>query len=205
VVYDRRGDGVAATLAGLVASGEPVLVVTACAERRLRAFEGTLGGFALGSWDGLQRGRVRADEFAHVVALDPPLLAGHEQALRAAGDSRSTHLAWGGAELRFAHDVLEHDAASHQALRALYAELRAAPQGALEDVLRGPGRTAVHAGRLVRVLTELGLLEVSGDGEGWRLTQARHTQLERSAAFRAYAASLAEGRAWLTRATSQAA
>jgi single-stranded-DNA-specific exonuclease len=204
-VYDRRGDGVAATLAGLVASGEPVLVVTACAERRLRAFEGKLGGFALSSWDGLQRGLVRADEFTHVVALDPPLLAGHEQALRAAGDGRSTHLAWGEAELRFAHDVLEHDAASRAALRALYAELRAAPQGLLEDILRGRGRTAVHAGRLVRVLIELGLLEVAGGAESWRLTEASQTQLERSAAFRAYAASLAEGRAWLTRATSQAA
>lgn len=205
LVRDRRGAGIAATIAGLVAGGERVLVITACSERRARALGGKLGGFALCSWDDLTRGTCRADEFEHVVALDPPLLQVHEHALRAAGEGRATHLAWGPPELRFSEDVLEHDAASRQALRALYAELRAAGGGSLEDVLRGPGRTAVHAGRMARVLAELGLLELGRDAASWRLPPAAQTELDRSPAFRAYAANVEEGRAWLTRVTSRAA
>ena len=100
--------------------------------------EGRLGGFALCSWDELERAADRADEFAHVVALDPPVLAAHERALQVAARGRTAHLAWGAPELRFTEDVLAHDVVSRSALTALYASLRDAPGASLEDVLRGP-------------------------------------------------------------------
>jgi len=208
LVRDRRGCGIAATITALVASGEPVLVVSASAQRRARHLQGRLGGFALCSWDDLERSADRADEFAHVVALDPPVLAAHERALALAGSGRTTHLAWGSPELRFTEDVLAHDIVSRQALTALYAALRDAPGAPLEQVLRGPAaaeRTAVHAGRLLRVLVELGLVELGAAGTEWSLPPSEHTELERSTAYRAYGDRLQEARAWLSRASARAA
>lgn len=207
-VRDRRGAGIAATITALVATGEPVLVVVACPQRRTRHLEGRLGGFGLCSWDELERRPALADAYAHVVALDPPILAAHERALRAAGSGRATHLAWGDPELRFTQDVLEHDAAARPALMALYAALRAAPGRPLADVLLGDPdapRTPAHAGRLLRVLCELGLLTLDRPSGAWELPAAERRDLDDSAAYRAYAARLEEGRAWLTSATSRAA
>ncbi len=61
-VVDRRGAGIAATLTALVATGEPVLVVVACSERRVRGLQSRLGGFALCSWDELEREPGLADD-----------------------------------------------------------------------------------------------------------------------------------------------
>ncbi len=208
VVRDRRGCGIAAAVTGLVASGEPVLVVAACAQRRARHLEGRLGGFALCSWDELERAADRADEFAHVVALDPPVLAGHERALQVAARGRTAHLAWGAPELRFTEDVLAHDVVSRSALTALYTSLRDAPGAVLEDVLRGPEhaeRRAVHAGRLLRVLSELGLVAVDAATGAWELPLHERTDLERSPAYRAYDVRLQEARRWLSRASARAA
>jgi single-stranded-DNA-specific exonuclease len=207
-VRDRRGCGIAATIMALVAGGEPVLVVTASAQRRARHLQGRLGGFALCSWDELQRSADRADEFAHVVALDPPILAAHERALARAASGRTAHLAWGSPELRFTEDVLAHDIVSRQALGALYAALRDAPGAPLEQVLRGPSaaeRTAVHAGRLLRVLVELRLVELDVATGAWHLPASEHTELERSAAYLFYGDRLQEARTWLSRASARAA
>src|SRR5204863_475209 len=54
-VRDRRDRGVAGTVAAMVASGEPVLVVAADARIRRRQLAGLLGGFALCSWRALER------------------------------------------------------------------------------------------------------------------------------------------------------
>ncbi len=205
---DRRGCGIAATISALVASGEPVLVVAACAARRARHMEGRLGGFALCSWDELERAAARADEFAHVVALDPPVLAAHEHALQVAARGRTAHLAWGSPELRFTEDVLAHDIASRAALTALYTALRDTPGAALEDVLRGSEqaeRRPAHAGRLLRVLVELGLVVVDPATGAFDLPTAEPTKLERSPAYRAYDLRLQEARRWLSRASTQAA
>ena len=91
---------------------------------------------------------------------------------------------------------------------ALYAALRAAPAQPLADVLLGDRdapRTPSHAGRLLRVLCELGLLTLDRATGAWELPPAERTDLDRSAAYRAYDARLQEGRAWLTSATSRAA
>ncbi|MGZ6642246.1 MAG: single-stranded-DNA-specific exonuclease RecJ, partial [Solirubrobacteraceae bacterium] len=69
VPRDRRGGGVAGTIGALVASGEPVLVVCADARRRAQHLTGRLGGFALASWDAVERDPALVARHAHVVAL----------------------------------------------------------------------------------------------------------------------------------------
>jgi single-stranded-DNA-specific exonuclease len=116
-----------------------------------------------------------------------------------------THLAWGRSELDFAVRIHEWDFDLREPLTALYRALRAAKvvRGeAGEALLRGDGpqpRSAALAGRLVRVLTELGLAELDRDGQS--LHAAEHperTALERSAAFVAYQRRLEDGRQYLT-------
>jgi single-stranded-DNA-specific exonuclease len=205
---DRRGTGVAGTIAALVASGEPVLVACADTARRRRHLEGRLGGFALVSWQALERDPGLAAGFAHLVALDPPACARHEELLHSGPPGRLTHLVYGPDELRLTVNVIEHDFNLRDPLAAVYRALRDAPGEGLERALRGPGsppRSAAQAGRLLRVLVELGLAELDREARTVRVPPARRTELERSAAYRAYAARLEEGRRWLTSESARAA
>jgi single-stranded-DNA-specific exonuclease len=186
VPRDRRGGGAAGTLAALVASGEPVLVACADARRRRAHLDGRLGGFALVAWPALERDPGILDRYAHVVALDPP--AADTQA--ALVDERFT-LAWGEAESAYALRAHEAGYDLRPVAGAVYRALR---EGSLESaVAAAPGPAA--AGRALRVLAELGLVRI--DGAGAELLSAARTELERSAAFRAYTTRLAEGRARL--------
>jgi hypothetical protein len=105
--------------------------------------------------------------------------------------------------------IHEWDFALRDPLTAVYRVLRGlgtAGGEAFETLLRGEGpqpRSAALAGRLVRVLTELGLASFSkGDPTHPALTvveSPQRTALERSAAFRAYQRRLEDGRQYLTR------
>jgi hypothetical protein len=184
-----------------VATGDPVLVVTAHARVRAASLRGRIGGFSLVEWAALQDMPALADPYVHVVALDPPVLEGQQLALRAAAPEW-THLAWGPDELDLARRIHEWNFALRAPLRAMYQALRAG--GPCEAALRGDGReprSPALAGRLVRVLTELALVE--GDPLDLRVTPApQRTELERSAAFRAYEERLQEGLGWLSRESS---
>ena len=69
-------------------------------------------------------------------------------------------------------------------------------------MLRGEGpqpRSGALAGRLVRVLTELDLVNLDREGQALRLTEApARTSLERSMAHRAYTRRLEDGLRYLT-------
>jgi single-stranded-DNA-specific exonuclease len=184
---DRRGGGVAGTLAALVASGESVLVACADARRRRAHLEDRVGGFALVAWPSLERDPELMARYDHVVALDPPASASQQALL----DDRAT-LAWGPDEAVYA--LRAHEAGYD--LRPVAAGVfRALRDGATlaDAVARAPSPAA--AGRALRVLCELGIARV--EGETARLLDAPRTELDRSAAFRAYATRLAEGRALL--------
>jgi single-stranded-DNA-specific exonuclease len=186
VPRDRRGGGVAGTLAALVASGEPVLVACADARRRRAHLDGRLGGFALVAWHALERDPALLAGYAHVLALDPPV-ADSQAALV---DERFTW-AWGEAEASYALRAHEAGYDLRPAAAAVYRALRG---GSLQDaVVAAPSPAA--AGRALRVLDELGLARVGGRRA--ELIPAGRTELERSAAFRAYTTRLAEGRARL--------
>jgi single-stranded-DNA-specific exonuclease len=208
VPRDRRGGGVAGTLAALVASGEPLLVACADARRRRGHFAGRLGGFAVAGWHALERDPGLIDRYAHVLALDPP----GSDAQAALLDERFT-LAWGQAESEYAlraheaaYDLRPVAAAVYRALRdGAPAPSPAAASGAAASAARAAvaslaaavdaAPSPAAAGRALRVLDELGLVRV--DGAAVRLAPARRTELDASAAFRAYTTRLAEGRARL--------
>ena len=206
-VRDRRGGGIAGTIAALVASGEPVLVVAADAAARLRHLEPILGGFALCSHDALERDPGLAQQgrvASHVVMLDPP--AGP---LRTSG--AMTHLAWGPPELRFAAQIHEREYALRASLTATYRTLRGAGAAAgeeLETLLRGDAMTprpAALAGRVLRVLAELHLVSLDPDSRTVTVPSAERTALERSEAFRAYQQRYEDGLTFLSEVTAKAA
>jgi len=195
VLVDRRGRGVAGTLAALVASGEPVLAVCADVPARLPALRRRLGGFALASWAALEADPALAAPYAHVVAIDPPSRRG--------GLAHVTVLAWGVPELHFARQIHEREHRLREPLAALYRALRDAGGARgehLAGLLHGPDRrwSAALAGRLLRVLAELELVDVDRTARAVRVPAAQRTELERSASYRASQRRLEEGLAWLS-------
>ncbi len=157
-VRDRRGRGLLGTLGALVASGERVLVACACETTRREALRGRIGGLAICSWDALERDAGIADAFSNVVALDPPPSAALDSLLRSPPQGRATHLAWGEPELRFSLDVLDDEQRLRSDLALLYRALRDA-SSAVADAARA-ARSPGRAGRLLRVLHELGVVDV---------------------------------------------
>jgi single-stranded-DNA-specific exonuclease len=206
---DARGRGLAGTLGSLVASGEPVLVVCADVPGRLRGLRDRLGGFALCSWDALERDPGLAERFPHLAALDPPAHP-HLEALLRAGDGWA-HLAWGDPELRFAQQITEREYGLRAPLAALYRALRdrgGAEGEELEAVLRGEPsrpRSPALAGRLLRVLVELRLVSLDRDRPAVTVPAAERTALERSPAFRAYEQRREDALRFLSEQTARAA
>ncbi len=184
-----------------MATGEPVLAVSAHAPHRARALAPRVGGFALTSWAALEDDPGLAAPFAHVVVVDPP----SRPLLAHPSGEGWTHLAWGTPELDFAVRIHEWDFDLRDPLTAVYRALRAARVArgeAGEALLRGDGpqpRSAALAGRLVRVLTELGLadLEREEDPVLEVVDRPQRTALERSAAFRAYQRRFEDGQQYL--------
>ncbi len=205
-VRDLRGTGIAGLLGDLVASGEPVLAVTAHAPHRARGLASRVGGFALTSWAALEDDPALAEPFPHVVIVDPP----GRPALGHPSGEGWTHLAWGTPELDFALRIHEWDFALREPLTVVYRALRAVGMvrgEASERLLRGEGpqpRSAALAGRLVRVLTELGLAGLERGAPALELAESpQRTALEHSAAFTAYQRRLEDGQQYLTSSTTR--
>jgi single-stranded-DNA-specific exonuclease len=181
-----------------------VLAVCAHAGHRAAALRGRVGGFAVATWAALDDDPARAAPFSHVVAIDPPPHAHLRAALASLPGEGWAHLAWGGAEVAFARRVHAWELDLRAPLAALYRALRevgGAQGAALETLLRGPAappRTGALAGRLLRVLAELGLVELGREPLRVHVAGApERTRLERSAAFRAYQRRLEDGMAHL--------
>jgi single-stranded-DNA-specific exonuclease len=210
-LHDRRDRGIAGCLGALVASGQPVLVVSADTGRRVRALAGRLGGFALCSYAALEREPGIADPYLHVFALDPPAHTHHERLLGTGPAEGHAHLGYGQPELRFARSAHEHEYGQRELLATLYRALRdrgGAAGGELEALLRGDAqrpRSAAAAGRGLRVLAELGLVAVDAAARSVAVLAVGRTELERSPAFRAYERRYEDGVRWLSGAAARAA
>ncbi len=203
---DRRGRPVLATIVDLqsVAGPQrPVLVVCAEVSRRLEAFAGRRGGFALVSHASLVKEPALAADFEHVVVIDPPTSVAQDAATL--GGCGYRHLAWGEAELRFTRRMHELEYDLRTSLVPLYRALR--DRGRVtgeefEHLLRGDGkhaRTASLAGRLLRVLKELELVSLDREPPAVELIEANPTALERSAAYRTYTKINEDGQQFLNR------
>jgi single-stranded-DNA-specific exonuclease len=196
----------AAVVAELRSSGGgEVLAVVADRERRV-----ALGadGVVLADGAELEADPRLAGGFEHVVLVDPPAFAHHEHlATLPTAEGGYAHLAWGDAEHRFALAMLDEQLARRAVLIAMFRDLREAGDvsgSELLGALQGSGphpRGAEAAARCLRVLGELGLVHGSPDGGGGvvGVVSSEGTELERSAAYRAYGARHQEGLRYLER------
>jgi single-stranded-DNA-specific exonuclease len=197
---DRRREGFAGVAGDLFSSGEPVLVAVADVPRRREGLEAIVAGLAadgmpVASWGTIAGEPDLVWEFEHLVALDPPP-GGLSDPLVAAGPQ--AHLAWGPAEAEFALLVWRSELELRPALAEIYRALRGLPEqsppDALETALRGRGRygrTPETAARVLRVLTELALVDFDIESRSCRVLNAPPTELTRSAVYRACQARLA--------------
>jgi single-stranded-DNA-specific exonuclease len=200
---DRRGRGIAGLVRVLVATGEPVLLLVADAQARLGHLGPRLGGFALACHEALERDVSLAERFRHVVALDPPTsAAAHRRAARSAAFAAPSrlYLAWGPAELRFAIHKHQQEYGLRDSLAVCYRALRdrgGADGRELETVLRGGAPSPERAGRLLRILTEVGLVDLDRERVAVAVTERRRVSLERSPAYRDYERTRQDGLRYL--------
>ena len=192
VVEDRRREGFAGVAGDLFSSGESVVVAVADVPRRRAGLEAVVAGLsaepmAVISWTALAARPELAGGYDHLVALDPPPGGQADPVLGAAARA---HLAWGPAEAEFAMCAYRAPLDLRPQLAELYRALRElpedAPPEALEGAVRGAGRYprgAEDCARLLRVLAELGLVELDLEAPACRVLAAVRRDLERSAAY----------------------
>jgi len=201
----RGSNSPAATVFELLSSGAGVLALVADPTRRAALAR---EGLTLAGYDDLERDPDLTRGFAHVVLFDPPSSARQERlACRPTEEGGFLHPAWGEAERRFSLTVLESSHAQRQELTAMFRDLREAGDCGGEDLrraLEGSGRHArppEAAARCFRVFSELGLARGAPEaGAGTvGVVSSERTELERSAAFRAYSARYEEGKRYLER------
>lgn len=182
----------AAVLAELASTGASVLALSADAGLRA-AME--MEGVRLADYLELERDSGLCAEFDHVVLVDPPPSAEAERLVSScAAEGAFLHEPWAEAEWRFASHVLGAHLPQRPALVELFRELREVGDVGGERmlaVLRGNAaapRAPAAVARAFRVLAELGLVAGEPDcGDGvLRVVSSEGTELERSAAFRAY-------------------
>ena len=166
-------------------------------------------GLALIDYAALERQPQLAAAFEHVVLVDPPRGEGDEVRVGlACGEGGGfLHAPWTAAELEFAGQALDEQWATREGVAATYRALRQtgdAKGRRLRDALSGIGAHPLcpeASARRFRVLRELGLLQGSPEGGAGvvRVVSSVRTDLQRSAAFRAYSALLSETQQSLTR------
>jgi single-stranded-DNA-specific exonuclease len=191
---DRRGEGFAGVAGDLFTSGEAVLVAIADVPRRRAGLEAIVAGLApdgmaVASWASIAGDPELVRAFEHVVALDPPP-GGRQDSLLRLGPH--AHLAWGPAEAEFALLAFRAELDLRPALADAYRALRAlrhdAGAEALEAALAGTGRyprTPECCARLLTVLVELELVELTLEGRSCQVRERIRAELEGSNTFRA--------------------
>ncbi|MFT4035124.1 MAG: single-stranded-DNA-specific exonuclease RecJ [Patulibacter sp.] len=195
---DRRGGSVACALRVAAACGRAPIAYVADPDRRapqLRALgvTGTVAGPAA-----LARALVAAGgDQLMVICVDPPLDP------RAAAALAAPHVeswwSWSEAELTYSLHVLEREFALRPLMVALYRGLRDSghPVAALGLLgLLPDGYSAAGLGRAVRVLEELGLVDVGESLSSVTLSSTQRVEPEQSSAFARAAAIVEEARAW---------
>jgi single-stranded-DNA-specific exonuclease len=190
ILEDRRREGFAGVAGDLFSSGETVLVAVADVPRRRAGLEAVVAGLSDGampviSWEVLAARPELALGFEHLVALDPPPGGMADPLLNAAPRA---HLAWGPAEAEFAIAAYRAAFGLRPQLTEVYRALRelTATGAGLEEALRGTGRyprPASVCARLLRVLTELGLIELDLDTRSCRVLEAVRSDLDRSPTY----------------------
>jgi single-stranded-DNA-specific exonuclease len=192
---DRRGEGVAGVLGDLLASGEDVLIACGDPGRWRRGLDATLAGLARGraaivSWDLLTLLPALAAPYPHVLALDPPPVVDGLGLVGALPGTGFAHCAWGSGEKTVAHETLAARADVRATVARVYRALRDAGPVARDELERVLDEVASRpdCAFALSVLLELSLVTMEEDTVS--VTDARPTDLEASAAYRAERARL---------------
>jgi single-stranded-DNA-specific exonuclease len=167
-------------------------------------------GLALTDYAALQVQPELALAFEHVVMVDPPRGGADQQrCAKSASDTGSgfLHRLWTEAEHGFAISASDEQLASRAAVGAVFRRLREAGESSGRDLREALAGTGAHplcpeaAARCFRVLAELGLVggAPSGGAGSVGVVSSEGTDLERSAAFRAYRADHSETQTYLER------
>jgi single-stranded-DNA-specific exonuclease len=190
--------------------GAALIACHRCGEEEISRLATRAGsGLALTDYAALERKPQLAAAFEHVVLVDPP--RGELDEARAGAPCGEgggfLHEPWTEAELEFASQALDEQWATREGVAAAYRVLRQtgdAKGRRLREALSGGGNHPLcpEAGsRRFRVLRELGLVQGSPVGGAGvvRVVSSVRTDLQRSAAFRAYSERLSEAQRSLTR------
>ncbi|HEX6153083.1 MAG TPA: single-stranded-DNA-specific exonuclease RecJ [Solirubrobacterales bacterium] len=167
-------------------------------------------GLALTDFGALEREPELAGSFEHVVLVDPPRNELDELRVGlpcSEGPSGFLHVLWTEAEREFAGKVLGEQWPTREGVSVTYRALRQVGDcrgRRLRDALAGSGSHPLcpeASARRFRVLRELGLLQGSPEGGSGvvRVVSSVRTDLQRSAAFRAYSERLSEAQQFLAR------
>jgi single-stranded-DNA-specific exonuclease len=190
--------------------GAALIACHRCGDGAIAGLRGRCdSGLALTDYAALERSPELAAAFEHVVLVDPP--PSEADGLRAEfpheDDSGFLHLLWTDAERDFAVKAAAEQWPAREAVAAAFRTLRElgeASGSALRQALAGAGTHPLcpeACARRLRVLAELGL--VQGEPEGGagviRVVSSEGTDLQRSAAFRAYSERLSEAQQFLAR------
>jgi single-stranded-DNA-specific exonuclease len=163
-------------------------------------------GLALTDYAALERRPELTEAFEHVVLVDPP--RSEDDQLRGGSPCEEggfLHVPWTEAEVEFAGQALAEQWATREGVAATYRALRQTGDARgrrLRQALAGAGSHPLcpeAAARRFRVLRELGLLQGSPQGGAGvvRVVSSVRTDLQRSAAFRAYSDQLSEAQRFL--------
>jgi single-stranded-DNA-specific exonuclease len=204
----RRAE-LAAGAAGLsrFGGGSAAVVCGRCGITAIRALGDIREGLALVDFTALGMAPEIVLGFDHLVLVDPPPSAhlGRLAELGPGDRAGYLHRAWGEQERGFAMRVIEDEYGMRRPLRAVFRGLHkaeAAEGPELRQALAGGGEHLQGpelAARCVRVLHELELIvwHASSRERSLRVVSSKHTDLVRSAAFRAYSARFEEGKRYL--------
>ena len=167
-------------------------------------------GLALTDFGALERAPELATAFEHVVLVDPPRGADDGQRVALPFDESGPgflHLLWTDAEREFAAKVLAEQWPGREAVAVAFKALRELGEAGgneLRTALAGTSGYPLCAeacARRFRVLAELGLVQGAPDGGAGvvRVVSSERTDLQRSAAFRAYSERLSEAQRYPAR------
>lgn len=191
--------------------GAALIACHRCEAGEIARLRGRAGaGLALTDYAALEREPELACAFEHVVLVDPPREGADEVRAASAreGDAPGfLHVLWTEAEREFAGKVAAEQWPTREGVAAAYRALREtgdAKGRRLRQALTGEGSYPLcpeAAARRFRVLRDLGLVQGSPEGGAGvvRVVSSVRTDLQRSAAFRAYSERLSEARQYLAR------
>jgi single-stranded-DNA-specific exonuclease len=207
----RAGLGNGATGLARFNGGAALVACHRCSDQEIARLVGKAeAGLAVADYAALERAPELVCAFEHVVLVDPPRTA-LEEIVSAAPCEESgpgfLHVLWSDAEREFAARALAEQWPGREAVATSFRALqeRSEAGGAeLREALAGGGNHPLcpeACARRFRVLGELGLLQGAPEGGAGvvRVVSSEKTELQRSAAFRAYAERLSETQQFLAR------